>query len=132
MWTEANDVFKDSPDWKLEANVKCFVSIGTGEPSLRPFGDDVFSIGKTLMALATDSKRQAENFRRHHSDMVKQYRFFRFNVKHGLEDIGLEEASKRKEINSATRDYIQTEIVFQEMENCASNLSERESASHYA
>ena len=132
IWTEAFDTWRDSEEWKLEENVKCLVSIGTGIPSLKPFGDDLISIGKTLIAIATDTEAQAESFQRQHTMMNKEHRYFRFNVLRGLENIGLEEASKYKEIRAATRDYIQTETVFNQLEACAQNLDERESGSLYA
>jgi hypothetical protein len=44
----------------------------------------------------------------------------------------LEDASKIDTILSATRIYIQTETVFNQMETCANKLKERESASLYA
>ncbi len=132
IWTEAFDTWRDGDDWRLEENVKCLVSIGTGIPSLKPFGDDLVNIGKTLLAIATDTEALAEDFQRHHTNLYKEHRYFRFNVLRGLENIGLEEAAKKKEIRAATRDYIQTETVFNQLEACALNLNERECASLYA
>jgi predicted acylesterase/phospholipase RssA len=132
MWTEAGDIFKekDVPDWRLEDNVQCFVSIGTGIPSLEAFGDSPLSVANTLKNIATDSMRAAEDFQRHHPNMVRDNRFFRFSVLRGLEKIGLEEAGKRKEIVAATREYIQEENIFKQMEACADKLQQRGCASH--
>ena len=38
----------------LEGKVQCLVSNGTGIPSLRPFRDDVFHVGETLVAMVTE------------------------------------------------------------------------------
>ena len=132
MWTEAYDTFRDGSGWKLEDNILCLVSIGTGMPSLKPFGDDPIEIGKALLAIATDTEKIAEDFHKHHSQMKKQQRYFRFNVLRGLENVGLEDASKKDQILAATRFYIQTETVFNQIEACVERLCERESASLYA
>lgn len=55
MWNEAQDLW---PSGSLEESVKCFVSIGTGIPSLKPFTDDLAGVGKSLLAIATRRKRR--------------------------------------------------------------------------
>ena len=110
----------------LEGRIKCLVSIGTGVPSLKPFQDDVFHIGKTLVAIATETEQTAEKFRRDKSYLDDSGRYYRFNVNHGLEDIGLEESKKRKEIAAATRRYIGLQDVFKQMRACADNIARRE------
>ena len=40
------------------------ISIGTGVPSLEAFKDDVFHVGETLAAIATETDQTAEQFRR--------------------------------------------------------------------
>jgi hypothetical protein len=81
------------------------VSVGTGVPSLKPFHDDVFHIGDSLVALATEIEKAAERFRRDKSDLDDDGRYYRFDVIRGLEDVGLEE-SKKKDIAAATGRYI--------------------------
>ena len=130
--TEAGDTFKEGDDWKLEDNIMCLVSVGTGMPTLKPFGDNLIQIGKSLLAIATDTEKRAEDFHRHHPHMAKQHRYFRFNVLRGLEDVGLEDASKTDQILASTRKYLQTEAVFSAVEACAEKLNERESASQFA
>lgn len=132
MWTEASDMFKDGDTWRLEDNILCLVSVGTGMPTLKPFGDDPIKIGKSLLAIATDTERKAEDFHRHHAYMAKQDRYFRFNVLRGLENVGLEDASKTDQILASTRKYLQTEAIFNAVEACAEKLNERESASQFA
>ena len=90
----------------LEGKVKCVVSIGMGMPSLKAFKDDVFNIGKTLAAIATETEQTAERFRRERGLLDSTGRYYRFNVLQGLENIGLEEAKKVKEMAAATRRYI--------------------------
>jgi predicted acylesterase/phospholipase RssA len=103
----------------LESKIKCLVSIGTGIPSLKPFKDDVFNIGDTLVAIATETEQTAERFRRERPFLDQARRYYRFNVVRGLEDIGLEESKKITEIAAATRRYVSSQEVLKNMYACA-------------
>lgn len=128
LWNQAQSIWGPEP---VESKIKCLVSIGTGVPSLKPFQDDVFNIGKTLVAIATDTERTAERFQRHKSDLDEAGRYFRFNVARGLEDIGLEESIKRKEIAAATRRYVQAQEVFKRMQLCTGNVQGQQLKRHH-
>lgn len=69
VWSEARDIWRESAGWRLEDNLRCLVSIGTGVPTLKPFGDDPIKIGKSLvaLALALDMERKHDTFQKHHS-----------------------------------------------------------------
>jgi hypothetical protein len=103
----------------LEGKIKCLISVGTGIPSLKPFKDDVFNIGDTLVAIATETEQTAERFRRERPSLDQVGRYYRFNVIRGLEDIGLEESKKIKEIAAATRRYVSSQDVLKNMYACA-------------
>lgn len=128
LWTEAADAFSEGPDWKLEDNIQCLVSIGTGKLHLTAFGSSVLmnEVGEALVAIATNTEQTADMFQKHHSKLYRERRAFRYNVGQGLENIGLEEAAKLQDIQAATRRYIQTEDVFTSLEACAKKLSKRE------
>ena len=123
LWNQAQLMWGPDP---LEGKVQCLVSIGTGIPSLKPFRDDLLHIGETLVAIATETEQTAERFRRDKAYLDNSNRYFRFNVVRGLEDIGLEESTKRKEIAAATRRYVASQDVFKQMQACAGNLASRE------
>jgi predicted acylesterase/phospholipase RssA len=123
LWNEAQLMWGPEP---LDGRVQCVVSIGTGIPSLKPFGDDVLHIGQTLAAIATETEQTAERFRRDKSYLDNGGRYFRFNVVRGLEEIGLEESRKKKEIAAATRRYVQSQDVFKQMQACANSIAQRE------
>jgi len=123
LWNQAQLMWGPDP---LEGKVQCLVSIGTGIPSLKPFRDDLLHIGETLVAIATETEQTAERFRRDKAYLDSSNRYFRFNVVRGLEDIGLEESRKRKEIAAATRRYVASQEVFKQMQACAGNLASRE------
>jgi predicted acylesterase/phospholipase RssA len=123
IWNQAQLIWGSGP---LEDRVKCLVSIGTGVPSLKPFQDDVLYIGKTLIKIATETEQTAERFQQDKSLLDSTGRYYRFNVARGLEDIGLEESKKSKEIAAATRRYIGSQEVFSQMQACADNIAGRE------
>ena len=99
----------------LEGRIKCLVSIGTGIPLLKLFQDDVFHIGPTLVAIATEIEQSAGRFLRDTIYLDNTDRYYRFNVNIGLEDIRLEESKKKKEIAVATRRYIESQNVLKQM-----------------
>ncbi|KAH8595465.1 ankyrin repeat-containing domain protein [Bisporella sp. PMI_857] len=110
---------------QLEGRVKCLVSIGTGVPSLKPFPDDLLHIGETLVAIATETERTAERFQRDKAYLDNGGRYFRFNVVRGLEDLGLEESAKAKDIAAATRRYVASQETFKQMHACAGTLRDQ-------
>jgi hypothetical protein len=101
------------------------VSIGTGVPTLKSVRDDVLGICATLKSSQLKRKGRAERFRRNKSTLDDKERCFRFNVDHGLEDIGLEELRKRMEMAAATGRYIASQAVSKRMKTCANNLAGR-------
>ncbi|KAK4983550.1 hypothetical protein LTR50_007158 [Elasticomyces elasticus] len=128
VWNQAQLMWGPQP---VEGRVGCLVSIGTGVPSLKPFLDDVFRIGKTLVEIATETEQTAERFRQDKTHLDDAGRYFRFNVTRGLEDVGLEESKKRKEIAAATRRYIGAQEVRKQMQACAKNVGGKEYSGEY-
>lgn len=127
IWAEASSLFSPPADeaWRLENHLRCLVSIGTGVPSLKPFGPGIGEVAAALKAIATDSEAKAQQFQRLHSPLVKKGAVFRFNVQHGLEDVGLEEASRLGDIEAATDRYCSTQAIAQQLEDCAIKLRQR-------
>ena len=123
LWNEAQHIWGPQP---LGSRVKCLVSIGTGVPSLKAFQDNVIHIHETLTALATETEQTAEKFRRARPELDETGRYYRFNVTHGLEGIGLEEPKKKKEIAAATQRYLELQDVLKRMQACTDNMAGRE------
>ncbi|KAL9569225.1 hypothetical protein ACKAV7_006811 [Fusarium commune] len=123
LWTQAQDLWGDD---QLRSCLRCLVSIGTGVPTLRPVRDDVLGIGATLTNLATETEKTAEQFRRDKSSLDDEGRYYRFNVSRGLEDVGLEESKKQREIAAATGRYIESQDVFKQMRACANSLARKQ------
>jgi hypothetical protein len=122
VWNEAQDIW---PLGSLEDNVRCLVSIGTGVPSLKPFTDDLVSVGQSLLAIATETEKTAERFCRDKSGLDDKGRYYRFNVLRGLEDVGLEDSKGKNAIIAATDRYVESQAIFKQMKACAKNLSDK-------
>jgi predicted acylesterase/phospholipase RssA len=123
LWDEAQEIFLKQ-EQRPESHVKCLVSIGTGIPSLKPFGSCLLAVGKTLKSIATDTERTAVSFERGHPQLARGRKYFRFNVIRGLGNIGLERATKMPAIVAATRLYLDLPAVKREMEHCGRYLRE--------
>ncbi|EXJ91939.1 hypothetical protein A1O3_00489 [Capronia epimyces CBS 606.96] len=128
VWNQAQAIYGPNP---LEDHLDCLVSIGTGVPSLTPFRDDVLHIHETLIALATETEQTAERFRRSKAHLDDSGHYYRFNVARGLEEVGLEESKKKKEIAAATRRYVASQEVLKQMQACADRVSRKQFSSKY-
>ena len=99
------------------------MSIGTGVPTLQPVRDNILGIWATLKELATETEKTAERFRREKSSLDDEGHYYHFNIDHGLETIGLEDSKKQKDIASATRVYIKSQVVFKQITTYTNNLA---------
>jgi hypothetical protein len=117
---EARDVWQIQDS--IDDHLHCLISIGTGVPSVEPFGTTLKAIAKTLKAMAVETEKTAEEFLREHTKLHTNQRYFRFNVDRGLENIGLEESGKRHHIIAATRRYIILEGTKKQMDYCAETM----------
>jgi hypothetical protein len=112
----------------LKPLVKCLVSIGTGNPGKKAIKDDLPGfLSQTLVGIVTETEKTAERFierwRQHYDDR----RYFRFNVDHGLQGVGLAEFKQQGTIETATDEYIkQLEQKFR-VRDCVLNLAQKQS-----
>jgi hypothetical protein len=72
-----------------------------------------------------ETERTAEEFRRDKADLDNDGRYFRFNVNHGLESIGLEESKRKAEIAAATGLCVASREVLKHMRAFPSGLARR-------
>jgi predicted acylesterase/phospholipase RssA len=103
-------------------DIGCLVSIGTGMLVSRDIGRAFMPLFDSLKAMATDSEKTADEFKEDMKDKygVDQKVYFRLNVQHGLEQVGLEEWKEADRIMVATRDYTRRE--WSQIDACASQL----------
>ncbi len=115
VWNEAQYLWPSHSSGSLEDQIHCLVSIGTGVPSLKPFGKNLLDIAQTLRDIATGSEDKAEDFCQDKPRLDGEGRYYRFSVLHGLEDIGLEDSSQKNKIVAATSRYLESRAVFKQM-----------------
>ena len=126
VWTEAQNIWSPEGE-ELTPLVKCFISIGTGYPGIKPIQDSALKIfTKTLKEIATQTEQTAESFARNHRGLFLQERYFRFNVMHGLDNVGLEEYEKENMIASATSDYMESQNMQKQTQLCSNALKDNE------
>jgi patatin-like phospholipase/acyl hydrolase len=87
--------------------IQCIVSIGTGMPDLKDFGDNLKEIVNTLKTISTETEETALRFLKNHKHLDIGSHYFRFNVQHGLEKVGLDEHKKIDTIEVATVRYLE-------------------------
>ncbi|KAH0368016.1 phospholipase, patatin family protein, partial [Aureobasidium melanogenum] len=126
VWGEATDLLPYGES--LSDNLGCLISIGTGQPGYKPFEENVVGIGKTLLAIATETETTANQFHRERSVLfeIEKKVCFRFNVPRGMGDIELHETEQLAAIESMTDAYLQTELVQGDVRKCAKSLRERQ------
>ena len=106
VWNEAINIWSAELG-ELKPLIKCVLSVGTGDPGLTPINDGAmkFFTG-TLVDIATETEKTAESFISNNRNLYDQRRYFRFNVKQGLQDVGLSEYEKEGIIWAATDHYL--------------------------
>ncbi|KAM7183754.1 Acyl transferase/acyl hydrolase/lysophospholipase [Rhypophila sp. PSN 637] len=107
LWEEARAQFGDD----FERRLQLAVSVGTGRPDIRAFGNDLKELAKTMIKMSTNTENMNQMFERAHMDLFRDDRFFRFNVQVGLGSVGLEEVSRQSLIRAATHDYLELNEV---------------------
>ena len=102
---EAMEIWCSEGEESFASRVRCFISIGTGHPGLDSLGDTPTKLIESLTKLATKTEEIAETFGREWPSLYNK-RYFRFNVDHGMEKVGLEEYAQRPLIEAAADAYL--------------------------
>ncbi|CAN9468693.1 unnamed protein product [Alternaria alternata] len=113
---------------ELKPLVKCFVSIGTGNPGKAPIEEKVWNfLSKTLVELVTETEKTANEFAGRWKGHLLAKRYFRFNVQHGLQGIGLAEYQMEGAMEAATVEYLEEAEQYFRVQDCARNLKQKQS-----
>ncbi|KAF4970659.1 hypothetical protein FSARC_2364 [Fusarium sarcochroum] len=101
VFSEAKGIWPDA-----SSRIQCFVSIGTGIPEPKDFGENLAEIKKAIIAITTETEDTERRFYHHHESFGLGGRYFRFNVDKGLRDVSLDEFDKVGKIMIATESYL--------------------------
>jgi hypothetical protein len=124
---EASNIWcSDTGD--LKPLVKCFISIGTGNPGKKALEDYIAKfLSETLMRIVTETESTEGKFIARWSKHYDEKRYFRFNVDQGLQDVGLAEYKEQGTIESATYEYLQHTQQKCRQRDCVQNLKQKQS-----
>ncbi|KAF2004693.1 FabD/lysophospholipase-like protein [Amniculicola lignicola CBS 123094] len=123
---EAADIWC-SESRRLQPLVKCFVSIGTGNPGKKAIEDNMLKfLSKTLVKLVTETERTEAIMIERWAPHFSAKRFFRLNVDQGLQDVGLAEYKEQGKIEAATEEYLEHTQQVVSVRNCVVNLKEKQ------
>jgi predicted acylesterase/phospholipase RssA len=112
----------------LKPLVKCFISIGTGNPGKKAFEDSMFKfLGQTVVEIATETEKTEKNFIARWAKHFDKKRYYRFNVEQGLQSIGLNEYKKKGPIEAATEGYLTHIAQKLRVRDCIQNLRLKQS-----
>lgn len=108
--------------------VKFFLSIGTGNPGIKPLEESLIKfLSQTVVGIATETEETEKRFiakwRRHYNEN----RYFRFNVDQGLQSIGLDEYKQQGAMESATERYLVNQAQKNRVRDCIKNLELKQS-----
>jgi hypothetical protein len=112
----------------LKPLVKCFISIGTGNPGKKAFEDSMIKfLGKTMVDITTETENTEKKFIARWAKHFDEKRYFRFNVDQGLQGIGLDEYKKKGTIEAATAGYLTHTALKFRVRDCIQNLRLKQS-----
>lgn len=112
----------------LKPLVKCFISIGTGNPGMKSISDNFLQfVSTTLVNISTNTELTADRFALAWRDLSDAHRYFRFNVEQGLQDVDLSEHNEGGKIMTATQLYLEKAGSAAMVGNCVKNLKTKQS-----
>ncbi|PQE29437.1 patatin family protein [Rutstroemia sp. NJR-2017a WRK4] len=128
LWIEAKSQFGPGA---LEPQIRCLLSIGTGRPSLAAFGERLKDVGQSIIDIATETTKTANNFYEMHEELTNRDGYFRFNPP-DISEIGLDEVKGRGTIEARTEVYVLDPFVREWMLRFRQASGSEESASFQA
>jgi hypothetical protein len=110
--------------------IACVISLGTGQshtisiPKLSPLNHFLpFDVVKAIQEIATDYEKEHQSFANHFNGIENFY--FRFNVEQGMQNIQLNQWERLGDVAANTRQYIQSQLVTNQLADAAKSLSEK-------
>jgi hypothetical protein len=124
---EASNIWR-SDRGELKPLVKCFISVGTGNPGKKAIEDKMLKfLSKTLVDIATETEKTETRFIARWARHFDEKRFFRFNVEQGLQHVDLAEYKEQGAIEAATDEYFRHAQQKSRVGDCVMNLRQKQS-----
>ncbi|KAJ7812563.1 acyl transferase/acyl hydrolase/lysophospholipase [Mycena olivaceomarginata] len=123
LLSEAKHLFPDH-------QIACIISLGTGQPHTisipkpSPLNRFLpFDVVKAIQEMATDCEKEHQAFAHRFNGIANFY--FRFNVEQGMQNIQLNQWERLGDVAANTRQYIQSQLVTNQLADAARSLSEK-------
>jgi predicted acylesterase/phospholipase RssA len=124
---EASDIWCETSG-SLQPLVKCFISIGTGNPGKKALENNIAKfLSKSLVEIATETEATAERFVSRWREPSENHRYFRYNVDQGLQEVDLAEYKSANVIETTTSEYMGEQRQESSVLHCVQNLKQKES-----
>lgn len=108
--------------------VKCFLSLGTGNPGKKPVEEKAWKfLSETLVDITTETEETARKFIERWRQAFESKRYFRLNVEQGLQEVGVAEYKDRAIIESETESYLNHMAQKSQVRACVGGLATKES-----
>lgn len=101
---------------------RIIVSIGTGSAPGPDVTGDLKSLVDALKKIVTETEDTSNAFRKRNRRMVDEGYLYRFNVFHGLAEVGLAEHEAVGKISAHTATYLRRFDTAADIERCAKSL----------
>jgi predicted acylesterase/phospholipase RssA len=108
--------------WPGAVNDATLISIGTGSAPSPALEGNIVSVVQALKNIVVQTETTADDFFSDHGHMANNDQLFRFNVYHGLAEIGLEEYRERRKVADATHSYLATGETRQRWKKCVQKI----------
>lgn len=126
LWNEAQNIWCHDGARELITLLKCFISVGTGNPGKKPIAEGPLKFfSETLVGIATQTEDTAKVFVERNRLLYESKRYFRFNIEQGLQGVGLEEYKAAGLIDAATAEYMDGQESRSAVQECAINLKQK-------
>lgn len=112
--------------WPLKARDAMLISLGTGSAPSPALEGNIVKVVQALKEIVIQSESAADDFFSDHGQMADNEQLYRFNVYHGLGDIGLEEYKEKRRIADATHAYLTNGETRQRWRRCVQKLGDEE------
>jgi predicted acylesterase/phospholipase RssA len=119
---EASDIWCETSG-SLKPLVKCFISIGTGNPGRKALEDNIAKfLSKSLVQIAAETEATAERFAARWQEPSENQRYFRYNVVQGVQEVDLAEYKSASVIEATTAEYMEEQRQKLLVLHCVQNL----------
>lgn len=115
--------------WPDRAQDAIIISLGTGSAPSPALEGNIVKVSQALKDIVVQTESAADDFLSDHKRMADNGQLYRFNVYHGLGEIGLEEYKEKRRIADATHAYLTNGETRQRWRNCVQKLGDKEKSS---